>query len=120
MALTNNQVPAVTDGSGPAIPVPYAAASTDGAITLANGVVYITKGSAAALTIEAPPSEGVHTLDIISTTAYAHTLTHTAGFGGGTTNRDVATWGGAISDGMRLIGIGGVWYVGSTRNVTIA
>jgi hypothetical protein len=119
MALANRQVPGVHDGSGPAIPVPYLVLSADGAITLSDGVVVITKGSAAALTIDAPPTEGVHILDIISTTAAAHTVTHTPGFGGGTTSRDVATWGGAISDGMRLIGYNGVWYVGSTRNVSL-
>jgi hypothetical protein len=99
--------------------MPFAVASADGAITLANGTVIITKGTAAALTIDNPPSEGVHSLKIVSTTAAAHTLDYTAGFGGGTTSRDRATWGGAISDGMVLIGYGGVWYVSSTRNVTL-
>lgn len=120
MALENNQVPADYSGDVAAVPLPFDEASTDGAVTLANGVVYITKGSSAALTIAAPPSDGVHRLMIIATTAYAHTLTHTPGFGGGTTTRDVATFGGAISDNIELIGIGGVWYVGATRNVTIA
>lgn len=120
MALTNIQSPKDHDGTVSAVPVPFQVISADGAITLSDGVVIITKASAAALTIDDPPTEGVHTLKIVSTTAAAHTVTYTAGFGGGTTSRDVATFGGAISDGMVLIGYNGVWYISSTRNVTPA
>lgn len=120
MALTNNQAPKDASGAVSADPVPFQVMSADGAITLANGVVMVTKAGVCAMTIDNPPSEGVHELKIVSTTAQAHTLTYTAGFGGGTTSRDVGTFGGAISDGMVLVGYGGVWYVSSTRNVTLA
>lgn len=120
MALVNIQVPKTNDGGGSAAPVPYQVVSGDGAITLSDGVVIITKGTAAAITIADPPTEGVHVLTVVSTTAAAHTVTYTAGFGGGTTSRDVATWGGAINDGMVIVGYGGVWYISSTRNVTAA
>lgn len=98
---------------------PKQVASADGAITLlGGGVVFITKGSAAALTLADPAVDGV-TLTIVSTTAAAHTVTNTTGFGGGTTSRDVATWGGAINDSMVLKSYNGVWWVVSTRNVSL-
>lgn len=119
MALANNQSPKDASGAVSADPMPYQVLSADGAITIANGTVVITKSGVCAITLDNPPTEGVHELKIISTTAQAHTVTYTAGFGGGTTSRDVATWGGAISDGMVIIGYNGVWYVSSTRNVTL-
>lgn len=119
MALSNNQSPKDSDGTASAPPMPFAVASADGAITLANGVVIITKGTAAALTIDNPPTEGVHNLKIVSTTAAAHTLDYTAGFGGGTTARDRATWGGAINDSLEIIGYNGTWHTLATRNVTL-
>ena len=119
MAISDTFHPRTTLGAEhPTVVLPMAA---DGAITIAAGVVIITKATAAALTIDTPPLEmDGATLRIVSTTAAAHTVTHTPGFGGGTTARDVATWGGAISDGMVLVAYQGVWYVSSTRNVTIA
>jgi hypothetical protein len=121
MAITDTFAPNLQDGSINPAPVPTQVLSGDGAITIAHGVVYITKGTAAAITIDTPPT-GMNgaTLKIVSTTAAAHTVTHTPGFGGGTTARDVATWGGAISDGMEITAYNGVWYVANTRNVTIA
>lgn len=120
MAIADNFVPQQGDGLGSALPVPVQVLSGDGAINIAAGVVIITKGTAAAITLDTPPTDmnGAE-LKIISTTAAAHTVTHTPGFGGGTTSRDVATWGGAISDGMVLVAYNGVWYVSSTRNVSL-
>lgn len=119
MTLASNQAPKDYSGGNSVDPIPFAVASGDGAITLANGVVFITKGSAAALTIDNPPTEGVHRLTVIATTAHAHTLTYTAGVGGGTTSRDVGTFGGAISDNIQLVSYNGVWYAEATRNVTL-
>lgn len=95
-------------------------ASADGAITIAAGVVKITKGTAAALTIDNPPleMEGAE-LTIISKTAAAHTVDYTPGFGGGTTSRDRATFGGAIDDNIVLLALDGVWHTKSTRNVSL-
>lgn len=97
-------------------------ASADGAITIKDGVVVITKGSAAALTLASPTAgaDDGKRLTIVATTAHAHTVTLTAGFGGGTTARDVATWGGAINDSLECVAYNGVWYAIATRNVTIA
>lgn len=119
MALTSNVAPKDNSGSNSVDPIPFQVLTTDGAITIPNGIVFITKGSAAAITLDTPPSDTICELKIVSETAQAHTVTHTPGFGGGTTSRDVATFGGAISDGMVIVGRAGVWYVSSTRNVTL-
>lgn len=118
MALDFNFVPNTTNGNAAAPPLQVV--SADGAITIGAGVVMITKATAAAITL-ADPDVSINgaVLHIVSTTAAAHTITYTAGFGGGTTSRDVATFGGAISDGMVIVAYNGVWYVSSTRNVTL-
>jgi len=93
------------------------------AITNKCGYVFITKATAATDATLASPTSGTDDgkqLVIISKTAAAHVITCTAGFGGGTTARDVATFGGAINDGLVLVAVDGVWWVSSTRNVTIA
>lgn len=120
MAISDVFAPANSTGAVNASPVPYQVMSADGAITIAHGTVIVTKAGVCAMTIDTPPtSMNGATLTIVSTGAHAHTLTHTPGFGGGTTSRDVATWGGAISDGAVLVAYEGVWYVSSTRNVTL-
>lgn len=120
MSTPTTLIPANTAGSGVPIKEPVEVASGDGAIaSVAGGRVHITKATAAALTLAVPYADGCE-LTIISETAAAHTVTHTPGFGGGTTSRDVATFGGAISDNIVLVSRNGVWWVKSTRNVTIA
>lgn len=67
--------------------------SGDGAITIKSGVVFITKGSAAAITL-ADPTTGTDDgkeLKIVSTTAFSHTVTNTTGFNGSGGTYDVAT-----------------------------
>jgi len=120
MPLTSNTAPRDLSGTNSVSPVPFQVVSADGAITLANGIVFITKVGVAVITLDTPPAGEICELTIVSETASAHTITHTLGFGGGTTTRDVATFGGAISDGMVIVGRNGVWFVSSTRNVTIA
>lgn len=121
MAIADHFVPQITSGVVGALPKRVQVLDDDGAITIADGVIYLTKGTASAITIDTPPADmnGAE-LAIISITAAAHTVTHTPGFGGGTTSRDLATFGGAISDGMVLRALDGVWYVQSTRNVTLS
>lgn len=120
MAIDDTFVPARPNGPGHSPRV--LAMAADGAITIADGKVFVTKGTACVMTIDTPPtSMNGAKLEIISTTAAAHTLTHTPGFGGGTTARDVATWGGAINDSLCIVAYEGVWYIdGAPRNVTIA
>lgn len=102
---------------GPAgVPPTY---TSSGAITVQPGVVYIGSAGPLAMTLAAPStSQNGMIMIILASTAQAHTVTNTAGFGGGTTARDVATFGGAINDGLVIFANNGVWWVISTRNVT--
>lgn len=105
---------------------PVVAAAADGAvaITAYNQVVFITKGTAAALTLADPTAtthDGV-TLVFVATTAAAHTVSNAAGsgfFSSGGASKDVATLGGAIGDGFAVIAYAGKWYI-DPRGVTNA
>lgn len=107
---------------------PFGAVSGDGAISVTayNKTHFITKAGVAAMTIVDPTStthDGV-TLTFVATTANAHTLSNAAGsgfFSSGGSSKDVATFGGAIGDGLTIIAYQGKWYIdprGST-NITL-
>ncbi len=101
---------------GPATKV-YTVTAT--AITIAPGVQFIGSSGALALTLGAPTTaQNGMIMVIVASTAQAHTVTNTAGFNGGTTARDVATFGGAIGDNIVIVAVNGVWWVISSRNVT--
>lgn len=92
-----------------------------GAITTEPGFVFLN-GTTLAMTLSNPTTDqnGL-VMCIISENASAHTVTYTAGFGGGTTARDTATFGGAINDGFCIVARSSLWWVvPTTRNVTIA
>lgn len=104
-------------------------ASGDGAIAVPQAqygpqnTVFVTKGTAAALTIAAPVAgdDDGKELTIISTTAAAHTVTNTSpGFNNGSTSKDVATFGAAIGNNMVIQAYNGIWYVISQVGVTLA
>jgi hypothetical protein len=100
-----------------------AVASADGAITAKTGVVVITKATAAALTIAAPTdvTDDGKQLLIVSSTAAAHTVTNAApGFNGGGAGEDVATFGAAKGNAMRVVAYGATWYAVSLTGVTLA
>lgn len=100
-----------------------AVASANGAITIAPSTVFITKATAAALTIAAPTptTHDGYIIRIVSTTAAAHTITATTiGFNAADAAGDVATLGGAIGDGLTIIAYQGEWYVLNAVNATIA
>lgn len=103
---------------GPAgVPPTYTSA---GAITVMPGVQFIGSGGALAMTLANPTTaQNGMVMIILAGTAQAHTVTYTAGFGGGTTSRDVATFAGAINDGMTIVANNGIWWVINTRNVTL-
>lgn len=89
-----------------------------GAITVQPGLSFIN-GTTLAMTLANPTvQQNGMIMVIIATNASAHTVTYTAGFDGGTTARDVATYGGAVGDNMVIMAFNGVWWVLSTRNVT--
>ena len=107
---------------------PVGAVAADGAITVTayNKAFFITKAGVAAMTIVDPTAtthDGV-TLSFVATTANAHTLSNAAGsgfFSSGGASKDVATFGGAIGDGLTIIAYQGKWYIdprGST-NITL-
>jgi hypothetical protein len=96
--------------------------AADGAIlSVAGGMIIITKGTAAALTLAAPAADGCR-LTILSTTAAAHTVTVAGGIGGAGASADVGTFGAAIGNGVSLISYNGFWWVdpGTNLNVTFA
>lgn len=99
-------------------------AAADGAVTAKDGLVVITKATAAALTIADPTAvtDDGKVLKIISRTAAAHTLDNSAGsgFNAGGAGSDVGTFGGAIGDGLELVADNGKWLVAYLRNVTLA
>lgn len=98
---------------------PVQVLSANGAITIKEGLVLITKGTAAAITLAAPTAgadDGCQ-LRIRSTTAAAHTVTNTTpGFNNGSTASDVATFAGAIGDGFTIEAYNGIWYVTNVGN----
>ena len=98
------------------------AALVDGAIAIKSGVVMITKATAAALTLATPTTGQNGTrITILAQTAAAHTVTAaTIGFNEGGATTDVATFGGAIGDGMTVVAYNGEWYTENIRNVTLA
>lgn len=100
---------------------PKQVASANGAITIKDGIVVITKASAAALTLADPTAtvDDYKTLTIVSVTAAAHTVTNTTGFNAGSTASDVATYSAAKGACMTLVAYQGVWYTRSLTSVTL-
>jgi len=103
------------------------AASGAVAIPLYSATHFITKSSAAAAMTIVDPTATTHDgvrLTFISTTARAHTLDNSAGsgfFSSGGASKDVATFGGAIGDGLSIIAYQGKWYLepGASLNITL-
>jgi hypothetical protein len=98
------------------------AAAANGAVPIMAGTVLITKGSICALTLAAPTTEEDGTqLTIVSTTAYAHTVTQASpGFNGAGGSGDVATFAAAAGGSLTVIAYGGKWYVANLQGVTLA
>lgn len=102
---------------------PSQIASGDGAISLKEGVVVITKGSAAALTLAAPLAgvDDYKRLTILSATAFAHTVTQTTpGFNNLGATGDVGTYGAAAGNCLVAWAYQGVWYTEQLKGVTLA
>jgi hypothetical protein len=97
-------------------------AAADGAISVKDGIVIITKPGVCVLTLAAPTggTDDGKQLTILSATAFAHTVTQAApGFNAGGGASDVATFGGAIGDSIEVVAYG-VWYVKTKTNVSLA
>jgi hypothetical protein len=112
-----------TDGGFPAFSSTSTSiySATVAAITAKPGLVQITAGSAAALTLVSPTlAQNGMVMTIVSTTAFAHTITTPGGFNGGGAARDLCTRGGAIGDGLQIQASGGIWYVVTKTNCTLS
>lgn len=124
IAGVNGTFSGTVTAAGVTAVAPVAAITADGAITITaqSKIYFITKAGVAAETIVDPTAtthDGV-TLTFISTTANAHTLDNSAGsgfFSSGGASKDIATFGGAIGDGLTIIAYQGKWYI-DPRGVT--
>jgi hypothetical protein len=81
----------------------------------------ITKAGVAALTLAAPAlaDDGMK-LEIISTTAQAHTITATGLFADGAAHVNLATFAAQIGASLRLMAYQGKWYVLGVQGVTMS
>lgn len=93
--------------------------SGDGAITIPSGTVYLSKGSAGAITIALPDQDG-QTITVITTTAQAHVITQaTDGFNAKGSSGTI-TFTAAIGNACVLKSYNGHWYVPVKTGVTVA
>ncbi len=89
------------------------------AVTLKSSTVIIKGSGVLAMTL-ALPTTGAHdgmTIRFQAGVAQAHTVTTPAS--GYNATSHIATFGGAIGDGMELTALGVTWLVNWTRNVTL-
>ncbi len=121
--LTGNVTGNLTGNVTGDLIAPTQVASGDGAITIKTGTVLITKGSAAALTL-ADPTAGTDDgkqLEVIATTAFAHTVTIAGGLNGAGAAADVGTFGLAVANRFRVTAYNGKWWAsGANVGVTFA
>lgn len=121
MAIADQFVPNLTDGSANPAPVPYQEILVNGAITIAAGTVTITKATAAAVTIDAPPTTmNGAVLVIASDTAAAHVITSpTVGFNKKGSSGTL-TFAATIGVTAVLVARNGQWLAAPMPSVTIA
>lgn len=94
----------------------------DGAITIQNAYVVLSKGSAAAITL-AKPTAGTHdgiVIQVIAISAQAHVITGSVDGFNAKGSSGTLTFGGAIGDSVTLRAYNGHWYTTSRINVTPA
>src|ERR1700743_595738 len=99
--------------------------SGDGAITITQGAVHITKGSIAAITIASPtaglPSAGGNDgqeLVVVSETAFAHVITNSTDGFNAKGSSGTATYGAAKGNVVRLRARNGHWWAVGNTGVT--
>ena len=95
----------------------------DGAITIAQGVVALTKGSAAAITLAAPTAAQAGTMIVVvNGSAWAHVLTATGLLDDGVTGggKNTATFGAYVGSAITLLAYNLHWTVVSKNVVTVA
>lgn len=117
-----------TSNAGVTISVPLIAGkkvttiSGNGAITIADGIVLLTKGSAAAITLAAPTAGQAGTeICIVAGSAFAHVVTATDLLDDGITGgpKDLATFGAFVGASLTLVALQLRWAVKAINVVTI-
>lgn len=100
----------------------YAAAGAIALPTTKKNVrVILSAGSAAAMTLAAPPLALQGTvMQIEAAAAQAYTVTNTTpGFNNGSTASDVATFGGGVGNSFEIVAYNGIWLVLNLNSVTL-
>lgn len=114
--------PTITGGTSTGIPL-ITTISGDGAISIAQGTVILTKGSAAAITLAAPTAaQAGTTIAIVAQSAFAHVVTATGLIDDGVTGGSKNTWTSAafVGSSLTLQAIALKWSVLSKNLGTIA
>jgi hypothetical protein len=94
----------------------------DGAITIQNAYVVLSKAGAGAITLAAPTA-GTHdgiVIEVIAISAQAHVITGGVDGFNAKGSSGTATFGGAIGDSVTFRAYNGHWYTVALVNVTIA
>jgi hypothetical protein len=96
--------------------------TASGAVPVVGGQSVITDAGIAALTLAAPttPAQDGLTLEIQSSTAFAHTLTATGLLQTGTASVNVATFAAQAGAGLALMAFNGKWIVKSSVGITFS
>lgn len=94
----------------------------DGAITVAPSTVYLSKGSAAAITIVAPTAttHDGYIIRVVAISAQPHVITSSVVGFNAKGSSGTLTFGGAIGDAVEIQAYQGNWYTTSRVNVTPA
>lgn len=101
---------------------PVTELTTDGAITIASGIVTLNKAGVLAATLAAPTAAQQGTrITIVSLTDQLHTVTFpTNTLNDGTTGiNELATFAAFAGASMTVIALGVLWYVESLNAVTV-
>lgn len=113
-----------TQTVGAVAPAPAYSYGADATITnpTVDATIYITKATAAALTLTDPAADQVNTVVFVSLTAAAHTITYATGFYDNTTTSDVATFPATAGAAFTIVARSGKWRPVATADdgVTIA
>jgi len=91
----------------------------DGAVTIKSGIVILSKGSAAAITIAVPDQDG-QVLFIVTSTAQAHVITQATDGFNAKGSSGTCTYTAAVGNAVTLVSQGGHWWATTKTGVTLA
>ena len=113
-----------TQAIGTTAPAPIFTYGTSATITnpTVDATIFLTKATAAAMTLTDPAADQHNIVRIVSLTAAAHTVTYATGFYDNTTTSDVATWPATAGATLTITAANGKWRPVATADdgVTIA